>query len=96
MLASIDNGDRFYTFQFIFATTTVHEIGGHLLITFLSNGRVITPPSISALGYAQTPDGGEAARWLETWLFGGTSEFYRDQRIWQDNSQVRYAYTKLS
>lgn len=95
MLASINNGDRFRTFQFIFATTIVHEVGAHLLITFLCNGRELTPPSISAPGYARSDDGGESGRFLETYLFGGTSEFYRDPRIWQDNSQVSHICVKF-
>ncbi len=89
MLASVDRGTRFRTFQFILAMAIFHEVAGHLLITFLSNGRQGTPIGITVNGYTNPRDGlGESGRWLELELFGGTSDFYRDQRIWQDNSQV--------
>jgi hypothetical protein len=87
MIQSVDNGDRFRTFQFIFAVAIVHEIGGHLLVTFLTNGRSDSPLALGVQGY-NGRNIGESGRWLELSLFGGTSEFYRDRQIWDDNTQV--------
>ncbi|KAK2814066.1 hypothetical protein FQN50_000470 [Emmonsiellopsis sp. PD_5] len=73
---------RFRDFQFLFATTLVHEAGGHLLVTYFSHGRLDTPSGVTVPGYGDF----EAGRWLETGFFGGTTEFYRDQA--QDNQQT--------
>lgn len=91
MLAASDSSraelqQRFRNFQFLFATTFVHEVGGHLLITFLGNGRPITPPDISAPRYG-SDDVGESGRYLELNLFGGNTEYFRDSK--QDNGQVK-------
>ena len=89
MIASAENASRFRTFQFMFAVTFVHEIGGHVLVTFLTNGRrPLTPPSMTAAGYDNTGLG-EAGRYLEYVLFGGTMAFYRDPT--QGDGQVRNA-----
>ena len=90
MLASANSGNnniqqRFRNFQFLFATTLVHEVGRHVLVTYLANGRLITPPNLTAHTYG-TPFNGESGRYLETHLFGGNTEFYRDNT--QDNNQV--------
>jgi hypothetical protein len=78
---------RFRTFQFLFATTFVHEVGGHLLVTFLSNGTLpFTPAHLSAPGYG-IGRRGESGRYLELSLFGGNTEYYRDPR--QDKGQVK-------
>lgn len=68
---------RFRTFQFLFATMIVHEVGGHLLLTFIGNGRPLTPPELSAPQYGTINDG-ESGRCLELRLFGGNTEYYVD------------------
>lgn len=83
--SSRSNGQRFRDFQFLFATTLVHEADGHLLTAFLWNGHYVTPPEISVPGYSDE-DEGESGRWLEMCLFGGTTEYYRDPS--QDDQQV--------
>lgn len=47
-----------------------------------------TPPSIGVVGYNNPSDNrGEAGRWFELELFGGTLEYYRD--LHHSNRQVR-------
>lgn len=78
---------RFRDFQFLFATTFLHEVGAHYLITWLGGGRVNTPPSLTYLSYnAIDPKMGESGRLLESWLFGGSTEYYYDPQ--QDRNQV--------
>lgn len=85
MIQTSDDIPNLYAFQFLFANTFVHEIGGHLLITFLYNGRPVTPEGISYSswfgqpqpGHSQPP--GETGRHLEGLLFGGTVEYFRDE-----------------
>jgi hypothetical protein len=90
MVASSADAASFRTFQFMFAVMFVHEAGGHVLVTFLTKGRrPLTPPSISAAGFRGTAEG-EAGRYLETVLFGGTMAFYRDPA--QGNDQVKRSY----
>jgi len=94
MLAAASNSSqaarqqRFRTFQFLFATIFVHEVGGHLRVTFLGNGRPITPPQITALNYGSLTNG-ESGRYLELNLFGGNTEYFHDPT--QDNSQGRHS-----
>lgn len=78
MIASvgINGGQSFRNFQFLFATTLVHEAGGHLLVTFLGNGRPYTPAHMTAPGYSSYPLG-ESGRYLELRLFGGTTEYFQ-------------------
>ena len=70
---------QFRTFVFIFANMFLHEMG-HLLITFLTKGQTATPLHMGAQtgGYALRAGNGEAGRNLETIIFGGTIEYYRD------------------
>jgi hypothetical protein len=68
---------EFQIFQFIFATAIAHEVGGHLFVTYLTGGRPITPPEITAPGYEGQQVGGESGRFLELSLFGGNIEIYR-------------------
>ncbi|KAK8258366.1 hypothetical protein IWZ00DRAFT_527637 [Phyllosticta capitalensis] len=72
---------------FTFAATLVHEVGAHLLITAIDNGRNWTPPEMSASGYVSIEEKeetgewvyfGESGRWLEKNLYGGTLEFVQD------------------
>ena len=77
---------RFRTFLFMFANVLLHEIG-HVLVTFLTKGKTGTPQHVrpQLAGYSM-PGTGEAGRSLETILFGGTQEYYRD--LDDDDSQV--------
>jgi hypothetical protein len=69
---------RFKNFLVMFACGLVHETA-HIVITWLSNGREDTPPSIGVAGYNNRGNNrGEAGRRLELELFGGTLEYYRD------------------
>ncbi|KAK3298548.1 uncharacterized protein B0H64DRAFT_453932 [Chaetomium fimeti] len=77
---------RFRNFQFAFATVVVHELGGRMLITWLSKGRQGIPGIISAAIYDNGVSMEEAGPCLETRLFGGTTKFYRDPR--QDDDQA--------
>jgi hypothetical protein len=86
---------RFRTFLFMFAVATSHELT-HLFIGYLAQGQdtieSYTPPEISYLNYNGLKDRngrpitGESGRWLESRLFGGSIEFYRDAS--DDNVQV--------
>ena len=94
MIASSGNATRFTVFQFMIAVMFVHEVGGHLFITFLSNGqRPLTPPSMRAGNHGDNRVG-ESGRYLEQILFGGTMSFYRDPA--QGDSQVRWCSPKFS
>ena len=66
------------TFNFILANAIFHELC-HLFSTFLTKGRILTPPHLNAQikGYVEEHRG-EAGRYMETTLFGGTLEFSRD------------------
>ena len=81
MITSVNLRDwnQVRTFQFMFANTFVHEVGVHVLITFLGQGRPMTPPQppFDLDGYSDS-QAGESGRTLETFLFGGTMEYYRD------------------
>lgn len=79
---------RFRSFQFLFATTFVHEVGCHLLVTFLGNGRPITPPQLTAPNYGSFTNG-ESGRYLELNLFGGNTKYFHDPT--QDSGQVRHS-----
>lgn len=79
----------------MFAVATTHELT-HLFVAYLAQGRdeidSYTPPSVSYLNYTGLRDqagillSGESGRWLESRLFGGSIEFYRD--ISDDHGQV--------
>ena len=90
MFESANRSDlnQFRTFQFLFANTILHEVGGHILITFLGQGRPVTPPQqpFSIEGYSND-QAGESGRTLETFLLGGTIEYYRDAN-YSGNDQV--------
>ena len=76
------------TFIFLFANTFIHEVGAHLVVTFLAQGRVNTPPSIrpNVTDYSNNNAIGESGRWFEEKFFQGTMEYFRDEN--QDNHQV--------
>ncbi|KAK2807256.1 hypothetical protein FQN50_005543 [Emmonsiellopsis sp. PD_5] len=75
----------FQRFQFQFVNLFFHEIGAHLLITYLYHGRPRTPKEVMPqnwIGQPQPGDDadnlGESGRMLETFAFGGTLEFYNN------------------
>lgn len=74
----------------MFANCLLHEVGGHLFITFLNNGALVaqTPPHITSdvVGRYSDEHHGESGRRLECILFGGNLEFYKDRN--QDDAQV--------
>ena len=74
-------------FVFIFANAIFHEIC-HMLVTFLTKGRTNTPPHIrpEVEPESSKKNIGEAGRYLEEVIFGGTLAYYRDNPL--DNSQV--------
>ena len=84
---------RHQDFQFMFAIATAHELT-HLFVGYLAQGDdgflSYTPPQISYLNYGGVGDNnlefGEAGRWFERRLFGGSIEFYRD--VQDDHGQV--------
>jgi hypothetical protein len=90
--ASNTGGSQYRRFIFQLACTFVHEIGGHMFVTFLTHGNRDTPPNIGHRRYAgrqgqpQGVQNGEAGRFLERKLFGGGLEFYRDTT--KDDHQV--------
>ena len=72
----------FRTWQFIFAHILFHEIA-HVFVTFLGNTNpgTLTPPTIGCGLPGVYSDGiirGEAGRWLEYVVFGGTVELVWD------------------
>ncbi|KAF4468893.1 hypothetical protein FALBO_4209 [Fusarium albosuccineum] len=85
-------------FQFMFAVATAHELC-HAFVAYLSQNEVelggYTPPNVSYLNYqvqystARGPNG-ESGRWFESILFGGSIEFYRNER--DDHGQVGIAH----
>ncbi|WAO85973.1 Hypothetical protein NCS54_00322700 [Fusarium falciforme] len=83
---------RFRTFLFMFAIATAHELT-HLFVGYLAQGQdttqSYTPPTVSYLNYAG-PSWGESGRWLESHLFGGSVEFYRDKS--DDDGQAGIPY----
>ncbi|CAM1503227.1 Fc.00g080030.m01.CDS01 [Cosmosporella sp. VM-42] len=87
---------RYKHFQFMFGVATSHELC-HAFVAYLSqNSQSLygyTPPGISHLNYGvstrgedEVIEGGEAGRWFENRLFGGSLEFYRDLR--EDDGQL--------
>ncbi|RDW81605.1 uncharacterized protein DSM5745_05162 [Aspergillus mulundensis] len=78
MLRSAHNRQAYMEWQFMFATVIVHEVGGHMLTTYLGNGGSDTPPAFAVPGYQDGQRAGEAGRFLETQLFGGALEWFVD------------------
>jgi hypothetical protein len=73
------------SFLMSFALTMVHELA-HSFVGFVrcDIGRAQgwrTPVPLTHLNYGVRPDGliiGEAGRWLEAYIFGGSIEYYYD------------------
>ncbi|KAK5107439.1 hypothetical protein LTR62_001270 [Meristemomyces frigidus] len=57
-----------------------HEAGGHLAVTFLGNGRGMTPEHMRSTNSRLDDNaaGGESGEIFEQSAFGGTVDFYRD------------------
>ena len=74
-----DSEHQFRIFLFMIAHVVLHEIT-HLFITYLTQGRELTPPRVNAqtmLGYGDVlRDEGEAGLALEVELFGGTINYF--------------------
>lgn len=86
-----NNGTRYVIFLCLFACTFFHEMGGHVLVTWLTNGGDTTPHTIGAEGFIienEEESEGESGRFLEKYLFGGTIEYYRNPNNSHDNTQV--------
>ena len=78
---SVDRSDydnkQLRTFNFIIANAIFHELC-HLFSSFLTKDRTFTPRHLTAQieGYVEQHRG-EAGRYMETTLFGGTLEYFR-------------------
>lgn len=68
----------YYVFQLV--VTLVHEVGGHLFVTYLTYGRSQTPREVRHPNYYPgVYDGApESGRYLELMLFGGALIFAGD------------------
>ncbi|KAI9737937.1 MAG: hypothetical protein M1834_009307 [Cirrosporium novae-zelandiae] len=73
--------EEFRRFQFMFAMALIHEVGGHLLISFLTSGAGSTPEMVYPhfFNSAEPSQSGESGRYLEWTLFGGCHE-------WRENT----------
>jgi hypothetical protein len=78
MVAAQGQGEPFRGYQLKLACTFVHEVAGHMLLTFLDRDRPVTPPTIGHAQYTGAQAGGESGRFLEQRLWGGAIEFYRE------------------
>ncbi|KAK2811474.1 hypothetical protein FQN50_002097 [Emmonsiellopsis sp. PD_5] len=88
MVNASNSLSAFRRFQFQFANMFFHEIGAHVLVTFLYHGRPTTPPTAIAPGWIDQTQlshipgtVGESGRLLEFFAFGGTLEFYNTPEI---------------
>ncbi|KAG7108352.1 hypothetical protein HYQ44_012505 [Verticillium longisporum] len=79
---------------FMFSLAMAHELT-HLFVAYLAQGNLedaaYTPPEVSFANYGSVPGDagevrGESGRWLESQLWGGAIEFYRD--IEDDDGQT--------
>ncbi|KPM42508.1 hypothetical protein AK830_g4046 [Neonectria ditissima] len=90
---------RHRTYLFMLAVATAHELT-HLFVGYLAQGHdtvvSYTPPAVSYLNYAGLNDmyghmlTGESGRVLESRLFGGSIEFYRDISDDKDQAGIPY------
>ena len=74
-----ENRRQFNRFLFAYSNTILHELA-HILITYLGQGRELTPDGINGSDVARVPDRAknEAGRALERMFLGGTVKYYRD------------------
>lgn len=79
-VAAADKGAKFRTYHFRFVNMFLHEVAGHVLMTYLTQGRVNTPERFgSGLKGFHDEHEGENGRYLERLLVTGNLEFYRDR-----------------
>jgi hypothetical protein len=89
MVNSVNTPGAFRRFQFQFANIFFHEIGAHLLFTYLYNGRPTTPYNAMPTnwqdqlqsGQSGGAEAGESGRLLESRAFGGTLEFFKTPQV---------------
>ena len=72
-----DDNKQLRTFNFIFANVIFHELC-HLFSTFLTKGQILTPFKFNAQVGCVDKSKGEAGRYMESLLFGGSLEYCRD------------------
>lgn len=97
-----DMFERYKHFLFAFAVATVHELA-HVFIGYIGQngalgpGTAQTPVNITCMNYGEQVDPaagiegvGEAGRYLEDALFGGTMEFYRVPKLDDGQSGMPY------
>ncbi|KAI5287711.1 hypothetical protein KEM52_001452 [Ascosphaera acerosa] len=79
-----------YMFQLV--VTMVHEVGGHLFVTYLTRGRAHTPRAMRHPNYFPTIYEGapESGRFLELALFGGALVFAGDGSTRFQQSGIPY------
>lgn len=83
-----DKGQQIYReFLFMTAHTLLHELA-HVFITYLNKGREATPPNINALSESVLEREGEAGRFLENQIFGGTLHYFHDPINGTPDNQV--------
>ncbi|OAA66568.1 plasma membrane ferric-chelate reductase [Niveomyces insectorum RCEF 264] len=90
---------RFRHFLFMFGAATVHELC-HAFVGYLAQGAVsanaLTPPNVDHLDYGSSQSQlldiprGEAGRWVENILYGGSLEYYFSES--DDIGQVGVPY----
>ena len=83
---------EFSSAQFCLAVTFVHEIGGHLFITYLGGGRDGShTPNVGPFHLLATSndDQGESGWTIEEMIFGGSVRIIFEKG--EDDSQVRCA-----
>lgn len=78
MVDAAESRKVFRRFQFQFVNVFFHEIGGHLLFTYLYHGLPSTPRQVMPPTWSGQEGGrvGESGRTLEAVVFGGTLEFF--------------------
>ncbi|KAK2768654.1 hypothetical protein FQN54_000510 [Arachnomyces sp. PD_36] len=96
--ASNHGRTQFRIFMFQLANTLVHEVGGHLFMTFISQNmlsptgqlqRPFTPESVTYSDYG-SQGVGESGRLLESAIFGGSMEYFRDNTAGDRQAGVPY------
>lgn len=100
---------RWHSFLFMFSCATLHELA-HLFVCYLNKGACgHTPRQICYLDYGQQAldeasgqfiHVSESGRWLESVMYGGSIEFYRDPRDTAGQvsaiSFISHVYTTLT
>jgi hypothetical protein len=93
MVNARTNPPLFRRYQFKLMHVLAHEIGAHVLITYIYHGRPLTPPDVVPFNWASQPQYdrvpgdetppqvGESGRFLEQLAFGGTVEFFNRPEV---------------